>query len=65
MTNWSKRQKIAFIKIQNLLAELRLSNLEVAEMFSTFETKEEVFTHFQFTTSRWRTKELEKEIEED
>jgi len=64
MKDWNARQKIAFIKIQILLAELGLSNLEVAEMFSTFKTKEEVFTHFQFTTSRWRIKELEKEIQE-
>jgi sialic acid synthase SpsE len=49
---WNKKQKIAFVKIQNLLAEEGLTNEEVAEMFSTFENKEQVFTHFQFTTSK-------------
>jgi len=58
---WNTKQKIAFIKIQNLLAEERLSNEEVAEMFTTFENKEQVYNHFQFTTSRWRIKELEQE----
>jgi hypothetical protein len=61
---WNTKQKIAFIKIQNLLAELGLTNLEVAEMFSTFENKEHVFSHFQFTTSRWRIKDLEKQLKE-
>jgi len=64
MSDWTAKQKIAFIKIQNLLAELGLSNIEVAEMFSTFEKVEDVFTHFQFTTSRWRIKELEKQLKE-
>lgn len=49
---WSKKQKKAFIKIQEALSDLGISNIEVAEMFTTFTYKEEVFTLFEFTTGR-------------
>jgi hypothetical protein len=62
MKDWSVKQKIAFIKIQNILAEIGLTNLEVAEMFTAFDKKEDVATLFAFQTSRWRIKELEKEL---
>ena len=63
MNNWSVKQKIAFIKIQNICAEIGLTNQEVADMFLTFENRNDVATHFLFVTSRWRISELEKELE--
>ena len=54
--DWTNKQKEAFVKIQNeILSTLELTNMEVAEMFSTFDSKEQVFTLFRFTTSRWIT----------
>lgn len=50
---FNKKQKIAFVKIQNeILSKMGLSNKEVAEMF-TLEDKERSFGLFQFQTSRW------------
>ena len=56
MKEWNEKQKRTFIKIQNnILAKMDISNAEVAEMFSTLKTKEDVFNLFQFQTPRWMT----------
>jgi len=65
MRDWNTKQKIAFIKIQNICAELGLTNQDVAEMFTTFENRNDVATHFLFVTCRWRIKELEKELKKE
>ena len=54
--DWSDKQKIAFIKVQDLLSEMGLSNVEVAEMFSTLDSKESVYTLFTFSTGMWASK---------
>jgi len=64
MSDWTIKQKIAFIKIQNICAELGLTNQEVADMFLSFENRNDVATHFLFVTSRWRINELEKQLED-
>ena len=51
--NWSDKQKIAFIKIQDILSEMDLTNEEVAEMFSTYRDNESVYTLFRFQTRKW------------
>ena len=49
----NKKQKEAFIRIQNeVLSKMDITNKEVAEMF-TLEDKETVFTVFQFQTGKW------------
>jgi len=58
---WTNKQKIAFIKIQDVFVDIGLTNQEVAEMFITFEDKEQVATMFQFQTGRWMS-QLKKEI---
>jgi len=59
--DWSDKQKLAFIKIQDIFAELSLSNKEVAEMFTSFDDKNSVYTLFSFVTSHWM-RELKIEV---
>ena len=50
---WNKKQKEAFIRIQNeVLSKIDITNKEVAEMF-TLNDKETVFSLFQFSTAKW------------
>ena len=53
MSDWSEKQKKAFIKIQDVFAELGLTNQEVADMFTTFTNRDDVATLFAFQTGRW------------
>ena len=55
---WTENQKIAFVLIQDVCAKMGLNNGEVAQMFTTFSKKEEVFTHFQFVTTHWLNEDI-------
>jgi len=53
MPDWNEKQKRAFIKIQDVLVEIGLTNQEVADMFTTFDNRNDVATLFAFQTGRW------------